>query len=253
MGYVRKTPAGGHRACWREASGRQRSKTFRTKREADAFLAEVESALNRGVYIAPDAGRVRFGDYAERWLASRNNERTTAARDTSIMRNHVLARWGRTPLAGLGHSAVQAWVTSLGQRLSPASVSECFRLDSSVMRSAVRDRLIGHNPCDGVKVARRRRRDTDDQTISRLELVRRLLPAVPDRYRPLVGIAAGMGLRWGEVVGLRWDAIDLGAAVVTVVRVAEEVCPDTCASSRTRSRKQDGVPPRSRRSHSTFS
>jgi integrase len=36
-------------------------------------------------------------------------------------------------------------------------------------------------------------------------------------------LAAGTGLRWGEAVGLRWDAIDLAARVVRVVRVAEEV------------------------------
>ena len=86
------------------------------------------------------------------------------------MRNHVLPRWERSPLSGIDHSAVQAWVKSLGERLSPASVSECFRITSGVMRSAVRDRLVGHNPCEGVKVARRRRMDTDDQTITREEL-----------------------------------------------------------------------------------
>lgn len=36
MGFVRKTPAGGHRACWRDPTGRQKSKTFATKREARA-------------------------------------------------------------------------------------------------------------------------------------------------------------------------------------------------------------------------
>ncbi len=35
--------------------------------------------------------------------------------------------------------------------------------------------------------------------------------------------AAGTGLRWGEATGLRWDAIDLVAQAVSVVRVAEEV------------------------------
>jgi integrase len=223
MGFIRKTDAGGHRACWRDPAGRQRSKTFKTRREANAFLAEVESALHRGVYVAPDGGRIRFGDYAERWLANRNDERATAARDASIMRNHVLPRWRSVALARIDHSAVQAWVTSLGERLPPASVAECFRLTSGVMRSAVRDRLVGFNPCEGVKVMRRRRKDTDDQVISRDELVGRLLPAVPDRYRALVALAAGTGLRWGEVVGLRWDAIDLVAEVVSVVRVAEEV------------------------------
>jgi integrase len=222
MGFVRKTPAGAHRACWRDPAGRQRSKTFKTRREANAFLAEVEAALNRGVYVAPDGGRIRFGDYAEKWLANRNNERATIARDESIMRNHVLPRWGTVPLARIDHSAVQAWVTGLGDRLAPATVAECYRLASGVLRSAVRDRLIGFNPCEGVKLLRRRRKDTDDQTISREQLAA-LLPATPDRYRTLVALAAGTGLRWGESVGLRWDAIDLAAGVVRVVRVAEEV------------------------------
>jgi integrase len=222
MGFIRKTPAGRFRACWREPSGRQRSKSFVTRREANAFLAEVEAALHRGVYVAPDGGRICFGDYAEKWLANRNNERATAARDASIMRNHVLPRWGVVPLASIDHSAVQEWVTGLGDRLSPASVSECFRLASGVLRSALRDRLVGFNPCEGVKLRRRRRKDTDDQTISRQQLAR-LLPATPDRYRALIAVAAGTGLRWGEVVGLRWDAIDLAAGVVSVVRVAEEV------------------------------
>ena len=223
MGFVRKTPAGAFRACWRDPAGKQRSKTFRTKREAGAFLAEVESALNRGTYVAPDAGRLRFGDYAARWLAGRNDERATAARDSSIMRNHVIPRWGTVPLSKIEHSAVQAWISELGQRLSPASVRECYRLTTGVMRSAVRDRLLGFNPCDGVRLPPRRRLDTDELVITRDELIAKLRPAVPDRYRALVALAGGTGLRWGECAGLCWDAIDPYAATVRVIRVAEEV------------------------------
>lgn len=223
MGHIVPTPAGGYRANWRDAAGRQRAKTFSTKREAKAYLAEVESAVSRGLYVDPHAGRVRFGTYADRWLTARNDEITTAARDASIMRNHVVARWGTTPLAKIDHLAVQQWVTELGDRLSPATVAECYRLTSAVLRAAVRDRLIGHNPCEGVRLTRRRRKDTDDQVITQPELVTQLLPAVPDRYRALVGLAGGTGLRWGECAGLRWDALDLAARVVRVVRVAVEV------------------------------
>lgn len=223
MGFIRKTPTGRHRACWRDPAGRQRSKTFKTRREANAFLAEVESALNRGTYVAPAAGRLRFADYAAQWLGARNDERATIARDSSIMRNHVLPRWGAMPLAAIEHLAVQEWVTGLGERLSPATVAECFRLTSGVLRSAVRDRLIGFNPCEGVRLTRRRRKDTDDQVLTRDELAAKLLPAVPERYRALVALAAGTGLRWGECAGLRWDAVDLAAGVVRVLRVAEEI------------------------------
>jgi integrase len=59
--------------------------------------------------------------------------------------------------------------------------------------------------------------------IGRHELVTQLLPSVPARYRALVALAGGTGLRWGECAGLRWDAVDLAAGVVRVVRVAVEV------------------------------
>ena len=48
MGFISKTPAGGFRANWRDPAGRQRAKTFRTKREASAHLAEMETATTRG-------------------------------------------------------------------------------------------------------------------------------------------------------------------------------------------------------------
>jgi integrase len=223
MGHIVKTPTGRFRANWREATGRQRAKTFNTKREANAFLAEVEAALGRGAYVDPHGGRLRFGEYATKWLAARHNEATTTARDTSIMRNHVLSRWGTAPIGKIDHLAVQAWVTELGTRLAPATVAECHRLLSAALRSAVRDRFIGANPCDGVKVPARRKKDTDGQTITRSDLTTRLLPAVPDRYRALVGLAGGTGLRWGECVGLRWDCVDLDAKTVSVIRVAVEV------------------------------
>lgn len=223
MGHILTTPAGSYRANWRDPSGRQRAKTFKTKKAARAFLAEVESTKNRGSYVDPAAGRAKFGSYAVRWLEARNDEVTTAARDASIMRTHVLVQWGTTPLASIEHSAVQAWVTRLGERLSPATVFECHRLTAAVLRSAVRDRLIAANPCEGVRLPRRRKRDTDDQTISRDDLTRKLLPAVPVRYRALVALSAGTGLRWGECVGLRWDSLDLAAGSVRVVRVAIEV------------------------------
>jgi integrase len=222
MGHVNKTPGGNWRANWRDPAGRQRAKTFPTKREASAYLAQMHTDINRGSYIDPHAAKRKFGDYARVWLASRNHEVTTTARDNSIMRTHVLPRWSDTPLKNIDHTTVQAWITDLGTRLSPATVAECHRLMNGVLRSAIRDRLLAFNPCEGVRLPRRRRKDSDDQTATRTE-VTALLAAVPDRYRPLVALAVGTGLRWGECVGLRWDAIDLDTKTVRVIRVAVEV------------------------------
>src|SRR3954465_9220454 len=83
--------------------------------------------------------------------------------------------------------------------------------------------LVARPPVKGVRLPRRRRRDTDDQTLTREEVFHVLLPPVPGRYRALVALAAGTGLRWGECVGLRWDAVDLVDETVRVIWVAEEV------------------------------
>ncbi|MGI5132790.1 hypothetical protein ACQEVB_38740 [Pseudonocardia sp. CA-107938] len=97
------------------------------------------------------------------------------------------------------------------------------RLTSGVLRSAVRDRLISHNPSDGVRVPRRRRSDTDDQVISRSVLRNRLRPVVPVQHRAVVAIAAGAGLRWGEAIGVGEDVLDLDRRVVHVRRTVIEV------------------------------
>ncbi|GAA1187595.1 hypothetical protein GCM10009608_24160 [Pseudonocardia alaniniphila] len=226
-GGIRKTPAGSWRAYWRDPARRQTSKTFRTKREASAFLAQVTTAASTGGYVSPHAGRVLFGEHARQWMASWNNEKTTHARDASIMRTHVIAQWDTWPLAKIDHMAVQTWITGLSARLSPATVAECRRLTSAVLRSAVRNRLIPFNPCEDIKVPKRRRRDTDDQVIDRPVYRHRLLPAVPDRHRGIVGVAGGCGLRWGEAAGLCLDALDLDRGMLRVIRTVIEVAGHT--------------------------
>src|SRR5438067_9532451 len=125
MGHVIKTPAGNYRANWRDAAGRQKAKTFHTKKDAAAFLAEVETAVNRGNYVDPHAGRTRFEAYARKWTAGRNDEAMTTARDASLMRYRVLPTWGMVPIGRIDHSAVQEWVSGLGSHLAPATVREC--------------------------------------------------------------------------------------------------------------------------------
>lgn len=156
MGFVRVTDSGGWKAFWREPSGAQRSKTFRTKKDATQFLSQVAVSMSSGADVSPHASRTLFGDHARLWMKSWNTERTTAARDSSIMRNHVLAQWEMWQLGKIDHLSVQTWVSSLSDKRSRATVAECKRLMAGVMRSAVKNRLIGIDPTLGVRVPGRR-------------------------------------------------------------------------------------------------
>jgi len=174
--------------------------------------------------VDPNLGqRILVRQHADRWSAGRNVEAATEARDRSILRTHILPRWRDWPLAKVDHMRVQEWVAELGRRYAPATVRECHRLLSLLMKSAVQARLIAVNPCDGVRLPSRRKKDTDGASVTLEEVAGKLLPEIPDRYRALVATAAYTGLRWGECVGLGWDVVDLGSRRLRVVRVLVEV------------------------------
>jgi integrase len=227
MAHISHTPAGAYRANWRDPSGRQRAKTFPTKKAARQFLAEIESSMTRGLYVDPHVGRTLFADHAARWMSGRNTEATTAARDASVIRTHVLPQWGSWPLNKIDHAAVQAWVTALGKQRSPDVVAKCYQLTAAVLRSAVSNRLLAFNPCEDVRLPPRRKYDSDERIITREELVTVLLPVVPDRYRAIVATAGGAGLRWGEAAGLCTDALDLDQRRLRVIRTIIEVSGQT--------------------------
>jgi integrase len=62
----------------------------------------------------------------------------------------------------------------------------------------------------------------------------------------MVGLAVGTGMRWGECVGLRWDAIDLENRLIRVIRVAVEVAGHVSAKPYPKSkagRRDVPIPP----------
>lgn len=221
MGFVNRTTRGKWKAFWRAPDGKQRSKTFATKRDASVFLAEIEAAKSRGMYVSPHAGRTLFGDHAERCMETWNQEKTTTARDRSLMRNHVMPQWERWQLAKIDDLSGRAWLTKLSKTHSRATVAECKRLASKVMRSAQRNRLIAENPFDGMELPECRVDEHGQQVISQEEFHSKLLPATPPRYRALVAMAGGTGFRWGELAGYCEDALSQAGA--SVVRTAIEV------------------------------
>ena len=84
-GSVRKLPSGKYRARYSVDGTWHRAETaFRTKREADAYLASVRVDLDRGTWIDPDAGKATFEEYAERWLVERPQLRPRTRSSTRV-------------------------------------------------------------------------------------------------------------------------------------------------------------------------
>ena len=89
------------------------------------------------------------------------------------------------------------------------------RILAGIFKAAVRDRRIVASPCEGTKLPKVHRQRIEPMTF---EAVEALTAAMPERYRALVTLAAGTGLRQGEIFGLTVDRIDFLRRQLTVDR-----------------------------------
>jgi len=208
-------------ARWRDPDGKQRKRTFPRKVDADRFLTTVEHGMLTGSYVDPAAGKVTFKEYAEQWRAGQVHRPTTTAHVETMLRRHAYPVLGDRPLAGIRPSEVQAWVKRLTtdsadrRRLAPATVGVVHGIVAAIFKAAVRDRKLAGSPCEGIKLPKREPRKIEPLST---ETVRTLAETVPARYRALVVLAAGTGLRQGEAFGLTLDRVDFLRRTLTVDR-----------------------------------
>jgi len=79
------------RARYWGPDGRQHSRSFARKTEAQRWLAEVEHDKTRGHWTNPALGRVRFSAWVGEWQDTTNNVRpTTAVRDRMLLDRYLL-------------------------------------------------------------------------------------------------------------------------------------------------------------------
>src|ERR671930_54717 len=152
MGHVERRVWSGkvsYRARYRDPAGRERSKSFARKTDADRWLAEVEHAKTHGLWTDPRLGRIRFADWLAAWWATTTNLRpTTRARDETLLRLYALPRFGDMRLAAITQLEVRTWVAELSARkLAPSTVTKTYQLFGKVMAAAVDAGYLAQTPC----------------------------------------------------------------------------------------------------------
>lgn len=199
MAHIEKRGPGRWRARYRDSGGRELSKTFSRRADAERFLALTEADKAHGSWIDPAAGRTPFGDYARSWQQAQVHRGTTADQVASHLRNHILPAFESRPISSVRPSEVQAWVRNRADVLAPSTVELVYRYLAAIFGAAVRDQLIARSPCTGVKLPRSAVAELRPATTQE---VLAIADALPPRYRAIVPFTAGTGLRQGEAFGV---------------------------------------------------
>ena len=144
-----------------------------------------------GQYVDPKAGRVTFETFYAEWAARQVWEATTAlAMDLAA----AGVPFGQLPLAELRRSHVEQWIKQMATRgLAPGTIRTRVNNVRAVLRAAVRDRVIAHDPSDSVTLPRLRRAEAA-MTLPTSDQVGAILGAADERFRALKAVFLPDGL-----------------------------------------------------------
>ena len=202
-----------YRARYVGPDGTEKSQSFpdRQKRKAEDWLREIEADMSRGQFIDPKAARVTFRQYAEKWLETQTTDVNTQASVSTQVRRHAIPYLGMRPMDSFESKHIREWLSQLSKAVVAESYrAVIFRSVFAIFNAAVEDRLRTTNPCRSrtITVPGRSKPRIRPWSKGRAAAVRN---ALPDRYRAMVDVGAGEGLRQGEIFGLPEDEIDFAA------------------------------------------
>lgn len=204
MAHVQKRD-GRWQARYRGPDGREHTKRFDRKVDAERWLTAEQGKLLRGDWVDPVAGKVALNEYAARWMArmAPTWRASTSAAVRNNIEHHVLPILGRRPMVSLRKCDVEALYTSLA--LAPSSVGTLHQHLSQMLSSAVEDGLIPRNPASK---ARRPKQEPSKAQPLPLDVVEAIQAGLPEWMAVAIPLGIGAGLRQGEASGLTVDRVD---------------------------------------------
>jgi len=243
FGNIRKRSSGRYQARYRAPDGRMLPApyTFARKSAAARWLTLKEAEIAQGDWLDPDASNMLFELYANQWLRDRVLKIRTAELYRGLLNNHIFPTFGgRTKLGDIDEAAVRRWRKerldagpTADRPFGPVTVAKAYRLLHAIFATAADDRLVRRNPC---RIEGAGKEESPEREIISLPVVFAIADALPVRYRALALLATFAALRWGELVGLRCENIDLDACEIRIVQTTAELdkgglLPETPKSS----------------------
>jgi integrase len=206
-----------YRGAYIGPDGKRRYVSGKTKEEARRNKREAEADADRGLVF--DAASLKVGEYLDRWLSDSVRDtvrQRTYERYESIVRVHIKPAFGRMKLKALTPNHVRGlYRQKLDSGLAPRTVNYIHTTLYKALSQAVSDGLVQRNAAS-VKAPRPEKPEI--KPLSR-EQARKLIAAAHqagDRFEALYVLALHSGLREGELLGLRWDDLDLGGTTATI-------------------------------------
>lgn len=204
------------------ADGRRHSIYAKTRRAAQERLRTALQGADHG--IRPIGQQLPVAVYLDDWLATSVSQRcrpTTIYSYTDTVRRYIVPAIGRIPLAKLEPEHVGRMLADLSAsgRLSPTTVRYAYAVLRIALGRALKQGKVLRNVATLVDPPAKATHELRPLTAGEARAF--LASVAGDRFGPLFLAAIGTGMRQGELLGLRWQDVDLDAGTITVRHTLE--------------------------------
>lgn len=201
------------RARYVDNAGREHTRAFERKADAQKWLDAQMAALLRGDHIAPRDARLTVGEWCDKWLAGYGTRRASTVRQAEVHIRVIKAHFGAVPMSAVRPSDVRAWTVALKKEgRADSYIYALYSRLSQLFTDAVHDGIVARNPC-----SRRTSPGMGKQRpyVATTRQVWALYDAVPAGVRPAILLGAHAGLRLAEAAALRVTDVDFASGLVT--------------------------------------
>ncbi|MGC0402665.1 integrase [Streptomyces sp. SAI-126] len=187
----------------------------KTWQECDTKRRELLAKVDQGVPVPTRSAKL--SDWLPYWLDNIVKPRrklSTYDKYETHVRLYLVPMLGSKRLESLGVADVRRFLTQLENRTTAATAKESHRVLRTTLSAACREELIARNVAGLVEPPRASSRELSPWTLD--ETLDFLAASRKDPLYAAFVLAIAMGLRRGELVGLRWTDVDLDKRVLYV-------------------------------------
>lgn len=201
------------RARYVDNAGREHSRTFNRKVDAQKWLDAQLAALLRGDHVAPKDAKLTVGEWCDKWLAGYGTRRKSTVRQAEVHIKIIKSYFDAVPLSAVRPSDVRAWTAALkAEGRADSYIYALYSRLSQLFTDAVHDGIVARNPC-----SRRTSPGMGKQRpyVATTKQIWALYDAVPAGVRPAILLGAHAGLRLAEAAALRVEDVDFATGLVS--------------------------------------
>ncbi|MFB0562993.1 MAG: tyrosine-type recombinase/integrase [Candidatus Lokiarchaeia archaeon] len=197
---------------------RYRKMVGRSKRKALEALRKIEGDIISNRFNLPVKQKMNFRELAEYWLenySKSNNAPSQYQKNRERINKHLVTFFGKRDINHLTPKLIDEYIKSRHGVIKPSTINRTLAILRKMFNDAMRWGFMVENP---MRFIRKLQEPEGGFDYYKEDEVKLFLQNCSEDFYPIACCAVYTGMRIGEIIGLKWQDVDLERRLIRVGR-----------------------------------